>query len=100
LVVQHHPHRAGTHLAGIRGNALCHGSILSSVGASANPGPVHGRFEARIRELVAGQLRLEMIVAPLPAVRRVLREPLAKLHKMVLDQVRSDKLCRRLMAVG
>jgi len=58
-----------------------------------------GRFEARIRELVAGHLRLEMIVTPLLAVRRVLREQLAKLHKMVLDQVRSDKLCRRLMTV-
>src|SRR3954454_1555700 len=58
-----------------------------------------GRFEARIRELVAGHLRLEMIVTPLLAVRRVLREQLAKLHKMVLDQVRGDKLCRRLMTV-
>src|SRR5829696_5970775 len=58
-----------------------------------------GRFEARIRELVAGHLRLEMIVAPLLAVRRVLREQLAKLHKMVLDQVRRDPLCRRLMTV-
>ena len=56
-----------------------------------------GRFEARIRELVTGQPRLEMIVAPLLAVRRALREQLAKLHKMVLDQVRGDKLCRRLM---
>ena len=40
-----------------------------------------------------------MIVTPLLAVRRVLREQLAKLHKMVLDQVRGDKLCRRLMTV-
>src|ERR1700730_3377475 len=33
-----------------------------------------GRFEARIRELVSGHLRLEMIVTPLLTVRRVLRE--------------------------
>jgi transposase len=40
-----------------------------------------------------------MIVVPLLAVRRVVREQLAKLDKMVLDQVRGDKLCRRLMTV-
>ena len=58
-----------------------------------------GHFEARIRELVAGQPPLEMIVVPLLAVRRVMREQLAMLDKMVLDQVRDDKLCRRLMTV-
>jgi transposase len=58
-----------------------------------------GQFEARIKELVAGQPPLEMIVTPLLAVRRVVREQLAKLDKMVLDQVRGDKLCRRLMTV-
>src|SRR6478735_1853271 len=45
-----------------------------------------GHFEARIKELVAGQPPLEMIVVPLLAVRRVVREQLAKLDKMVLDQ--------------
>src|SRR5262249_42657647 len=39
----------------------------------------------------------EAIAAPL-AVRRV-PEQLALLHKMVLDRVRSDRLCRRLMTV-
>ena len=58
-----------------------------------------GHFEARIKELVAGQPPLEMIVVPLLTVRRVVREQLAKLDKMVLDQVRDDKLCRRLMTV-
>src|SRR6478736_5286312 len=58
-----------------------------------------GQFEARIKELVAGQPPLEMIVVPLLTVRRVVREQLAKLDKMVLDQVRDDKLCRRLMTV-
>src|SRR5215472_13994577 len=55
-----------------------------------------GRFEARIRELVAAHPPLGAIVAPLLAVRRVLREQFALLHKMVLDRVRSDRLCRRL----
>jgi len=56
-----------------------------------------GHFEARVRELVVGHPTLEAIVAPLITVRRVLREQFAVLHKMVLDQVRSDRLCRRLM---
>lgn len=58
-----------------------------------------GHFEARVRELVAGHRPLEVIVASLLAVRRVLRQQLALLHKMVLDRVRSDRLCRRLMTV-
>jgi transposase len=58
-----------------------------------------GHFEARVRELVAGHQPLGAIVAPLLAVRRVLREQLALLHKMVLDQVCSDRLCRRLRTV-
>ena len=58
-----------------------------------------GHFEARVRELVVGHPTLGAIVAPLLAVRRVLREQFAVLHKMVLDQVRSDRLCRRLMTV-
>jgi transposase len=58
-----------------------------------------GHFEARVRELVVGDPPLEAIVVPLLAVRRVLREQLAVLHKMVLDRVRSDRLCRRLMTV-
>jgi len=58
-----------------------------------------GHFEARVRELVAGHPPLEGIVAPLLAVRRVLREQFAVLHKMVLDRVRSDRRCRRLLTV-
>jgi transposase len=58
-----------------------------------------GHFEARVRELVAGHPPLAAIIVPLLVVRRVLRQQLAVLHKMVLDQVRSDRLCRRLMTV-
>lgn len=58
-----------------------------------------GHFEGRVRELVVGHPPLEAIVAPLLAVRRVLREQFAVLHKMVLDRVRRDRLCRRLMTV-
>jgi transposase len=58
-----------------------------------------GHSEGRVRELVVGHPPLEAIVAPLLAVRRVLREQFAVLHKMVLDRVRRDRLCRRLMTV-
>ena len=58
-----------------------------------------GQFETRVRELLVGRQPLEAIVVPLLAVRRVLREQFAVLHKMVLDRVRCDRLCRRLMTV-
>ena len=55
------------------------------------------RYEARVRELVAGFPRLAAIVEPLLSVRRVMRQQFAVLHKMLLDMVRSDPVCRRLM---
>ncbi len=56
-----------------------------------------GKFEARIRELVAGSPRLALVVEPILAVRRVMRQQFAVLHKMLLDTVRHDPVCRRLM---
>ena len=56
-----------------------------------------GRYEARVRELVAGFARLAAIAEPLLSVRRVMRQQLAVLHKMLLDTVRDDPVCRRLM---
>ena len=53
------------------------------------------RYEARVRELVEGFLRLAAIVEPLLSVRRVMRQQLAVLHKMLLDTVRGDPVCRR-----
>jgi transposase len=55
------------------------------------------RYEVRVRELVAGFPRLAAIAEPLLAVRRVMRQQLAVLHKMLLDTVRGDPVCRRLM---
>src|SRR6202166_5089169 len=55
------------------------------------------RYEARVRELVAGFPRLAAIAEPLLSVRRVMRQQLAVLHKMLLDTVRDDPVCRRLM---
>jgi transposase len=55
------------------------------------------RYEVRIRELVAGFPGLAAIVKPLLSVRQVMRQQLAILHKMLLDTVRDDPVCRRLM---
>src|SRR6266705_320779 len=55
------------------------------------------RYEVRIRDLVEGFPRLAAIAEPLLKVRRVMRHQLAVLHKMLLDTVRSDPVCRRLM---
>lgn len=55
------------------------------------------RYEVRISELVESFPRLAAIVGPLLAVRRVMRQQLAVLHKMLLDTVRGDPVCRRLM---
>jgi transposase len=54
-------------------------------------------YEARIRQLVEGFPRLAAIVEPLLTVRRVMRQQLATLHKMLLDTARHDPVCRRLM---
>jgi hypothetical protein len=50
-----------------------------------------------VRELVEGFPRLAVIVEPLLSVRRVMRQQFAVLHKMLLDMVRDDPVCRRLM---
>jgi transposase len=61
-------------------------------------GAVSGsRYEARVRELVVGFPRLAAIAEPLLNVRRVMRQQFAVLHKMLLDTVRDDPVCRRLM---
>ena len=48
------------------------------------------RYEARVRKLVAGFPGLAAIVGPLLSVRRVMRQQLAVLRKMLLDMVRGD----------
>src|SRR2546427_396168 len=50
-----------------------------------------------ILELVEGFPGLAAIAEPLLNVRRVMRQQFAVLHKMLLDTVRGDPVCRRLM---
>jgi transposase len=73
----------------LRGTLRNFGLKVGVVGSS--------RYEARVRELVEGFPRLAAIVEPLLNVRRVMRQQFAVLHKMLLDVVRGDLVCRRLM---
>ena len=59
----------------------------------------NGKFEARIRELVAGQAMLERVVGPLLRARAALRTEYASLHGELLKAVREDEVCRRLMTI-
>jgi len=54
-------------------------------------------FEGRVRELSAGQPMLEQIGSAMLAARAALLTEYAKLHKAILDIVRNDQVCRRLM---
>src|SRR5262249_51577515 len=54
-------------------------------------------FEARIRKLVTGHPMLEQIAEAMLAARATLLKQFNKLHKAVLDIVRNDDVCRRLM---
>lgn len=55
-------------------------------------------FEARVRELCAGQAMLEQIAEAMLAARAALRKEYSKLHKAMLALVRRDEICRRLMS--
>jgi len=57
------------------------------------------RFEERIRELVENLPDLAVLIESLLAVRRVLREQTAVLHRRLLAIARDDEVCRRLMTV-
>ena len=56
------------------------------------------RFEERVRELVADHPVVAAIVGPLLEARAALRIQFGKLHRMLLDLVRTDPICRRLMS--
>jgi len=56
------------------------------------------KFEARVRELVDRHPIIATIIEPLLEARAVLRAQFAKLHRMLLELVRADPVCRRLMS--
>lgn len=57
------------------------------------------KFEARVRELVAGLAAMEQIVEPLLAARAAMRLQFSKLHRMALAAARRDEAARRMMSV-
>jgi transposase len=75
----------------LRGTLRNFGLKVGMVGAAG--------FEARIKELIESFPDLAVLVEPLLAVRRVLREQLGILHRRLLAVVRNDDVCRRLMTV-
>lgn len=54
-------------------------------------------FERRVRSLIVDRPFIAAVVIPLLEARAVMREKFAGLHKLLLDMVRSDPVCRRLM---
>jgi transposase len=58
-----------------------------------------GPFEGRVQELVEDLPRLAAMVEPMLVARAALRHQCAVLHKMMLDIVRNDETCRRLMTI-
>jgi transposase len=73
----------------LRGSLRNFGLKVGVVGAAG--------FDRRVRELAAGEPFVAAVVGPLLEARAMLRLQLAKLHKMLLDLVRDDPVCRRLM---
>ena len=56
-------------------------------------------FEARARELVAGDPLLELCIHTLPAGRAAMKTALADLHRALLRLTENDELCRRFMTI-
>lgn len=56
-------------------------------------------FASRVRELVAGNAMLVSIMDPLLAAREALIREYARLHRLVLNVVRTDAACRRMMTM-
>src|SRR5918993_2257666 len=62
------------------------------------PRTLHGRWEAGVRDLVAGHPVLLQILEALLVARGALREQLIGLDRRVRDAAKADHVCRRLMS--
>ena len=58
-----------------------------------------GRWDARVRELIAGNAMLEAAAEPILRARAALRRELAGLEKLVRNLASQDPVCRRLMTM-
>lgn len=72
--------------------------ILRGFGLKVGPVSI-GRFGARVQELAAGQPMLEQVIGAMLRARETLRAEVNALHRKVLEIVRADDVCRRLMTV-
>jgi transposase len=61
--------------------------------------PSRTNFADRVRELAGADVLLMPLVEPLLAILATMLRELARLTKQVLDTVRTEKVCRRLMGV-
>jgi transposase len=74
----------------LRGSLRNFGLKVGAVGAV--------KIDERIRELVVDHPVVGSIIEPLLEARAVMRVQFAKLHRMLLELVRIDPICRRLMS--
>jgi transposase len=58
-----------------------------------------GEFETRVRELVADDRLIASLTDCMLRARRALWQEYVRLHKVVLEIVRQDELCRRFMRI-
>ncbi|ARU01884.1 IS110 family transposase [Yoonia vestfoldensis] len=58
-----------------------------------------GRFEARVQELTEGNPMLEAAATPILASRRMLRQELASLEKLLRNHAKEDPVCHSLMTM-
>ncbi len=56
-------------------------------------------YEERIRELIGDDTEMQAYIFPMLAARRELISQTTKLEKLILDYVKGDEVCRRLMTV-
>lgn len=57
------------------------------------------KFDARVRELINGDVQLEAYILPILLVRHELIMQCKKLEKLILDYVKGDSVCQRLMTI-
>ena len=72
--------------------------LLKAFGLRVGP-TARARYEARVRELLAGRARLLAVAEPLLRARAALWKEFNTLHLMLLRIARKDAICRRLMTV-
>jgi transposase len=75
----------------IRGTLKAFGLKVGKVGAAG--------YETRVRELIDGDAELTAWLEPLLQARRHLIEQFKVLEKTILDYVKNDDVCRRLMTI-